>query len=160
MLKFMIFYKFLFNIGEFYIIIYIVGIYTYGYYKSFHEILQDVFLFFERVGTYMKQKYTITIADIEMNVITEEPPEFVDELVGIIDRKIREINTASRRCSKNEAALLCALDYCSDKMKMQKKIRSIDAETALKNAQINRLTAENEKLRGLLEKHGIRTDKL
>jgi len=108
----------------------------------------------------MKQKYTITIADIEMNVITEEPPEFVDELVGIIDRKIREINTASRRCSKNEAALLCALDYCSDKMKMQKKIRSIDAETALKNAQINRLTAENEKLRALLEKNGIRTDKL
>ena len=45
-------------------------------------------------------------------------------------------------------------------MKMQKKIRSIDAETALKNAQINRLTAENEKLRALLEKNGIRTDKL
>ncbi|MBE6538082.1 MAG: cell division protein ZapA [Ruminococcaceae bacterium] len=160
MLKFIIFYKFLFNIGEFYIIIYIVGIYAYVIINHFTHFFKTVFLFFERQVHIMKQKYTITIADIEMNVITEEPPEFVDELVGIIDRKIREINTASRRCSKNEAALLCALDYCSDKMKMQKKIRSIDAETALKNAQINRLTAENEKLRALLEKNGIRTDKL
>ena len=107
----------------------------------------------------MKQKYTITIADTEMNVITEESPDFVDEIVGILDRKIREINTANRRCSKNEAALLCALDYCSDKLKMQKKVRSFDAEMALKNAQINRLTAENEKLRSLLQKNGIKTDK-
>ena len=107
----------------------------------------------------MKQKYTITIADTEMNVMTEESPEFVDEIVGILDRKIREINTASRRCSKNEAALLCALDYCSDKIKMQKKIRSIDAETAMRNAHINRLTAENERLRALLERNGIRVDK-
>ena len=89
--------------------------------NHFTYFFKTVFLFFERQVHIMKQKYTITIADIEMNVITEEPPEFVDELVGIIDRKIREINTASRRCSKNEAALLCALDYCSDKMKMQKK---------------------------------------
>ena len=105
----------------------------------------------------MKQKYTITIADTEMNIITEESPEFVDEIVNILDRKIREINTSFRRCSKNEAALLCALDYCSDKMKMQKKIRNIDAEIALKDAQINRLTSENERLRALLQKHGIRS---
>lgn len=105
----------------------------------------------------MKQKYTITIADTEMNIITEESPEFVDEIVNILDRKIREINTSFRRCSKNEAALLCALDYCSDKMKMQKKMKNIDAETALKDTQINRLTAENERLRALLQKHGIRS---
>ncbi len=103
----------------------------------------------------MKQRYTITIADTEMNVITDEAPEFVDEIVGILDRKIREINTANRRCSKNEAALLCALDYCSDKIKMQKKVRTFDAEMALKNAQINRLAEENEKLRALLEKNHI-----
>lgn len=126
-------------------------------------ILYIIFVGFARIkskkaGTYMKQKFTITIADTEMNVITEESPEFVDEIVGILDRKIREINTASRRCSKNEAALLCALDYCSDKIKMQKKVRMFDAEMALKNAQINHLTEENEKLRSLLRKNGISTD--
>ncbi|MBR3967850.1 MAG: cell division protein ZapA [Clostridia bacterium] len=106
----------------------------------------------------MKQKFTITIADTEMNIITDESPEFVDEIVGILDRKIREINTASRRCSKTEAALLCALDYCSDKIKMQRKVRGFDAETALKNAQINHLMAENEKLRKKLISNGIKVD--
>ncbi len=106
----------------------------------------------------MKQKFTITIADTEMNIITDESAEFVDEIVGILDRKIREINTASRRCSKTEAALLCALDYCSDKIKMQRKVRGFDAETALKNAQINHLMAENEKLRKKLISNGIKVD--
>ena len=103
----------------------------------------------------MKQKYTITIAETEMNVVTDESPEFVDEIVGILDRKMREINTACRRCSKTEAALLCALDYCSDKIKMQKKVRTFDAEMALKNAEINRMRAENERLQALLSKNNI-----
>ena len=106
----------------------------------------------------MKQKFTITIADTEMNILTDESPEFVDQIVVILDRKIREINTASRRCSRNEAALLCALDYCSDKIKMQRKVRGIDAEMALKNAQINHLMAENEKLRKKLGENGIKVD--
>ena len=58
----------------------------------------------------MKQKYTITIADVEMNVITDESPEAVEALVGLVDRKMREITGASRQCPKSEAALLCALD--------------------------------------------------
>ena len=47
--------------------------------------------------TLMKQKYTITVADVEMNVISEESAEAVEALVGIVDRKIREICEASRR---------------------------------------------------------------
>ncbi len=100
----------------------------------------------------MKQRYTITIAGTEMNVITDEAPEFVDEIVGILDRKMREINSSSRRCSKTEAAFLCALDYCSDKVRLTKKNRTYDAEIALKNAQLNRLTAENEKQKAEIER--------
>ncbi|MBR0454441.1 MAG: cell division protein ZapA, partial [Clostridia bacterium] len=58
----------------------------------------------------MRQRYTITIADIEMNVISDESPEAVEALVGLVDRKMREICAGSKRCSKSEAALLCALD--------------------------------------------------
>lgn len=107
----------------------------------------------------MKKKYTITIADVEMNVLTEEEPAFVDEIVGILDRKIREININCKRCSKNEAALLCALECCADKMKSLKRLRSLEAETALRLAQVNKLTAENERLAALLSKHGIKVPK-
>ena len=69
----------------------------------------------------MNQRYTITVAGIQMNVVTEESPEAVEALVGLVDRKMREICDKSRSCSKSEAALLCALDYCSERIKSQRK---------------------------------------
>ena len=49
----------------------------------------------------MKQKHTITIADIKMNIITDEAPETVETVVGILDRKMREIHLKSgNRCPK------------------------------------------------------------
>ena len=95
----------------------------------------------------MKQKYTITVSDIEMNVITEESPETVEGLVGIVDRKMREIAAASKRCSKTEAALLCALDYCSEKIKAQRKIKALEAKIALVENALDELDAENAELR-------------
>ena len=90
----------------------------------------------------MKQKYTITIADVSLNVICEESPEAVESLVGIVDRQMREINTKSSRCSKTEAALLCALDYCADKVKMQRKAKKLEALVAQQSIEIEELNAE------------------
>ena len=99
----------------------------------------------------MRQKYTITIADIEINVITEESPETVEGLVGIVDRKMREIAAASPRCSKTEAALLCSLDYCSEKIKAQRKIKALEAKLALLENAIDELDAENAELKQQIE---------
>ena len=79
----------------------------------------------------MHQKYTLTISDIEINVISDESPEAVEALVSIVDRKMREISSKSRNCSKAEAAILCSLDYCSDKIRAQRKIKALEAKIAL-----------------------------
>ena len=99
----------------------------------------------------MKQKYTITVADIEMNVISDESAEAVEALVGIVDRKMREISMMSKRCSKSEAALLCALDYCSDKIKAQRRLKALESKLTLTEAALEDLEAENESLRRELE---------
>lgn len=95
----------------------------------------------------MKQKYTIRVNGIEMNVITEESPEAVEALVGIVDRKMKEIESASKGCSKSEAALLCALDYCSDRIKAQRKIKALESKLSLAEATVEELEMENEELR-------------
>ena len=100
----------------------------------------------------MKYKHTITIADIQMNIITEEDAEVVESMVGVLDRRMREIFLKSQnRCTKIEAALLCALDYCSEKSKLQETVakmeeemRGVDINAMFE--QIEALKAENEKL--------------
>ena len=90
----------------------------------------------------MKQKYTITIADVSLNVVCDESPEAVEALVGIVDRHMREINSRSSRCSKTEAALLCALDYCADKVKIQRKTKKLESLVAQQSIEIEELHAE------------------
>ena len=96
----------------------------------------------------MKQKYTITIADVSLNVVCDESPEAVEALVSIVDRHMREINSKSSRCSKTEAALLCALDYCSERIKTQRRIKSLESKLAMAETEIEELTMELEELRG------------
>lgn len=92
----------------------------------------------------MKQKYTIMVAGVQMNVIAEEPAETVEALVGMVDRKMKEIGN---RCSKTEAALLCALDYCSDRIKSQRKLKATESKLSIAEDTIAELEGENEELR-------------
>ena len=103
----------------------------------------------------MKQKYTLTIADMEVNVITDENEDTVNYIVGMLDRKMREIILKSRRCSKNEAALLCALDFCADKVKTKEMLEELEsdldaAESELKivNERLENAEARIERLDG------------
>ena len=65
----------------------------------------------------MKQKYSLSIADVILNVTVDESPEVIEYVTGVVDRKMREILLKSKYCPKTQAALLCALDLCVDKVK-------------------------------------------
>lgn len=87
----------------------------------------------------MKKKYTLTVADSQISVITEEPKEAIDTIVGVVDRRIREIHLHSKSCSRVDAALLLSLDYCAENIQMKKKLKQA-------NAEIERLAVLNESI--------------
>lgn len=119
----------------------------------------------------MKKKYTLVIADVEMNVVTDAPWESVEKIVGILDRKMRDINLKSYRCTKNQAALLCALEYCSEKLELQDRneeleelaeqdaatIEQKDQKIAELEAELARLQGENEIMHNILERAAAST---
>lgn len=92
----------------------------------------------------MKQKYTITVADMELNIISDASPDEVENIVGILDRRMRDINLKSPRCTKNEAAILCALSYCSERIAMQEAFKKVEKDAF-------RFAGENEKLKKTIE---------
>lgn len=109
----------------------------------------------------MKQKYSLVVADMQLSVVADANPADVEKIVGILDRKMREITMKSRSCSKNEAALLCALDFCAERLSMQDQLNELEAQSEKYNAvldafkeqvgelqsEIAKLKAENESLR-------------
>ena len=92
----------------------------------------------------MKQKYSITVADMDLNIISDASPDEVENIVGMLDRRMRDINLKSPRCTKNEAAILCALAYCSERMAMQEAFKKVEKDAF-------RFSAENEKLKKTIE---------
>lgn len=126
----------------------------------------------------MKKKYNLTIADVPLNVTVDESPETVEYIVGVIDRKMRDILLKSKYCPKTQAALLCALDLCAEKIKAKDEIDSLqdeiaslesaikaaedkqrraDAFTAALEQEKARLEDENAKLRDALKQAGYMT---
>ena len=109
----------------------------------------------------MKKKYSLMVADMQLSVVADAEPADVEKIVGILDRRMREISLKSRSCSKNEAALLCALDFCAERLAMQEQVTELESRTekyaavldAFKEqvselqSEIARLKAENEALR-------------
>lgn len=115
-----------------------------------------------------KKRYSLSIADMQINIISDAAPEEIDQLVGILDRKMREINLKSRACSKNEAALLCALEFCAGNLSMKDRIAALEereekyaiilegfkSKTAQLESDAEELRRENALLRSLLASNG------
>lgn len=115
-----------------------------------------------------KKRYSLSIADMQINIISDAAPAEIDQLVGILDRKMREINLKSRACSKNEAALLCALEFCAGNLSMKDRIAELEeregkyaavlegfkGKTAKLEEDVDELRRENALLRSLLSSNG------
>ncbi len=111
----------------------------------------------------MKQKYTVSIADLQLSLITDATAEDVEKISGILDRKMREIYLKSR-CPRTEAALLCAMEFVADRLSLQEHAAELEdrcekydivlenfkEKCDLQATELERLQSENAVLRSLL----------
>lgn len=98
----------------------------------------------------MKERFQVEIADVPLSILSDEKEEYVTELVTRLDGEIRDMTVRNKRCSKMDAALLIALDYCSEKQKADKRIRNLEAQISLYDANLRRLREENAALQARL----------
>ncbi len=89
-----------------------------------------------------KQKYCIEVADVQLTILSDESEEFVRDTVKILDTQIRELTVHNKRCAKIDAAILCALDSLGEKLKLEKKLRNLQAQIDLYEANLRRLRTD------------------
>ena len=101
----------------------------------------------------MKQKYTITVADMDLNILSDASADDVAAIAAQLDRRMRDTLARSQRCSKNEAAILCALSYCAERQSMQEAFKKAEKDAF-------RAAGENEKLKKTIEQMQVELDNL
>lgn len=75
----------------------------------------------------MRQKYSVKIADVPMNIVCDEQQETVDAAVHALDNQIRTLTSnKAHSCTKTEAALLSALDYAAQCIHLQKRVKELE----------------------------------
>ena len=85
-----------------------------------------------------KKRYNIQIAGIQFTVLSDEPEDFVLSTVDMLDRRVSDLFVHNKRCSKLDAAILCALDEMSERRKAEKKIRNLETQISLYEARMKK----------------------
>jgi len=96
-----------------------------------------------------KRKVEFTVAGITMSLITDETDEFVSAVVKRMDDRMSALLHDMKR-SRLDAALLCAVAFCADKITAEKRVRNLEAQVSLYDVNMRRLKDEIAELKARL----------
>ena len=95
----------------------------------------------------MKEKIYVEINGIRLGIVTEDGHEYVEKIASELQAQLDKMMSAQRKCTLIEAALFTAMSLQSKCYEDDKKIKNLEAQLAIYQAQVNRLRIENEELR-------------
>ncbi len=95
----------------------------------------------------MKEKIYVEINGIKLGIVTEDGAEYVEKIAEELRKKIDAIIKVQRNCTLIEASLFTALNLQSKSDEDDKKIKNLETQLTLYQANVNRLRLENEDLR-------------
>ena len=99
----------------------------------------------------VKRRIEVTIAGITMSLVTDESESFVNTIVSRMDETMSALLGKNSKRSQLDAAMLCAIEFCGDKILAEKRVRNLEAQISLYDVNLRRLREENLNLRKKLE---------
>lgn len=105
----------------------------------------------------MRQKFSITVADVTMNIVCDEERETVDAAVAELDAQIGALTSdKAHHCTKTEAALLSGLDFATRCIHLKEKVSELEelvhrVDPTGGTFEASLLRGENETLRAELQ---------
>lgn len=76
----------------------------------------------------MKQKLTLVVSGVKITIVTDDDPSYVRGLGRLLEKRVSDIVISSADRQKNEALLLCALDYLDESTKLKKENEELKKE--------------------------------
>ena len=95
----------------------------------------------------MKEKIYVEINGIRLGIVTEDGAEYVNKVAQELQAQLNGMMKAQRNCTLIEASLFTAMSLQSKCSEDDKRIKNLEAQLAIYQAQVNRLRVENEELR-------------
>ena len=92
-----------------------------------------------------KRRIPVKVAGNTLSLVTDEPDELVKVIVGSLNHRFADLRRSHFLASDLDVALLCAIDYMGDALRLQRKLDEMGAE-------LIRLRKENDTLRTDAEK--------
>ncbi|MBQ7921352.1 MAG: cell division protein ZapA [Clostridia bacterium] len=90
-----------------------------------------------------KRKITVNIAGTNLTLITDESDAFVEAVVAMVNEQMNATKSYTvRSMPPINAALLCAIDACGERLKAEKRIRNLEAQASLYEVTIKNLKEE------------------
>lgn len=89
-----------------------------------------------------KRKVDVDIAGISMTLVTDESDSFVESVVRRMNESMNDLLKHNMKRSRLDAAMLCAIGFCSDKMTAEKRVRNLEAQISLYDVNLRKLRDE------------------
>lgn len=102
----------------------------------------------------MKEKIYVEIAGIRLGIVTEDGASYVKDIAEAVENDIKKMTKAQKNCSLVEASLFSSMSYYSRAIDGEKRVKNLETQVALYQANVNRLKKENEELRIKLLNNG------
>lgn len=99
----------------------------------------------------MKERFNVEVTGIRFSIVSDDGAEHVKQTVDELNRGVQSVLDANSNYSKLDAVTLCALDYCGELLKADAKIKNLEAQIEILEANMRRTRAAKPSKKAVAE---------